>query len=71
MLIPSKTPLKNKAVIESRKFFEKAKIMMLIPKPAIARSRFLPACVIGGWRVAISVMIKAPSEGAALRSPRP
>jgi len=71
MLTPSNTPLKKSADIDSIKFFENAKIMMLNPNPAIATRRFRPARSMGGWRVAIRVMIKAPREGAALSSPSP
>ena len=71
ILTPSKTPLKVSAVMDSQKFFEKAKMSMLMPKPVTVSNKFRPARAMGGWRVATSIMSKAPAEGAAFNNPKP
>ena len=55
MLIPSVTPLKNSATIESQKLVDSPNTIMLTPKPATQMSSVRPACRLGGRRVAMSI----------------
>ena len=69
--IPSTAPLTNKAATESQKEVDNPKTIIQIPNPKTAISSFLPAFLCKGKRVEPSMVIAAPTAGAARRTPNP
>ena len=71
MLMPSVTPLMNRAASEITKLVDSPNTSMLTPKPATQMRNVRPACRLGGQRVATSMTRSAPSDGAVRSTPRP
>ena len=71
MLMPSVTPLMNRAAIDSQKLVDNPKTIMLTPNPATQIRNVRPACRLGGQRVAAIITSSAPSDGAVRSRPSP
>ncbi len=68
---PSTAPLKNNATTDSQKYVESPKTIIQIPNANTASNSFLPAFLCKGNRVEPSIVIAAPTAGAALKTPNP
>ncbi len=68
---PSTAPLKNKAITEIQKEVEIPKTIIQIPKANTAHNSFFPAYLCRGNLVEPSMVIEAPTAGAALKIPKP
>ena len=71
METPSTAPLTKSAITESQKSFDNPKTRIQIPNPNTAQSSFFPAFLCKGNRVESTMVMDAPTAGAALKIPNP
>ena len=71
METPSVMPLKKSATTEIQKTDESPNTIIEIPKPNTATSNFIPALRLIGIYAVVNIVRKAPTAGAALKTPKP